>query len=63
MVDTFNAYHYPANNFTAMVNGISIMEDEISQSVTVYLKDSTGNYVIERGNRILTTTVARPEDI
>lgn len=63
MIDTFSAYHYPANNFTAVVNGISIMADEISQSVTLYLKDSTGNYVIEQGNRILTTTVARPEDI
>lgn len=63
MIDTYNAYHYPANNFTAVINGISIMAEEISQSVTVYLLDSTGNYVIEHGNRILTTTVSRPEDI
>lgn len=25
MVDTYNAYHYPANNFTAIIHGMSIM--------------------------------------
>lgn len=29
----------------------------------MYLYDSTGKYVIETGNRILTTTVARPSSI
>lgn len=63
MVDTYNAYHYPAANFTAQVNGISIQADQISQSVTVYLTDSTGKYIIEKGTRILTTTVAQPQSI
>lgn len=63
LVDTYDAYHYPANNFTATVNGISILSSSISQSVTLYLTDSTGKYVIEKGTRILTTTVARPSSI
>jgi hypothetical protein len=25
LVDTYNVYHYPANNFTVTVNGISIV--------------------------------------
>ena len=63
--DVYSAYHYyePINNFTIEVSGISIIAEEISQSVTVYLTDSTGKYVIEKGNRILTTTVARPSSI
>ena len=63
MVDTYSVYHYPANNFTVTVHGISIIADQISQSVTVYLTDSTGKYIIETGNRILTTTVAIPSTI
>lgn len=63
LTDTYNSYHYPADTFTASVNGISIIADQISQSVTMYLYDSTGKYVIETGNRILTTTVARPSSI
>ena len=26
LVDTYNAYHYPADNFTVTVNGISIVD-------------------------------------
>ena len=63
LVDTYDSYHYPADNFTVRVHGVSIMADEISQSITVYLKDSTENYVIEKGTRILTTTVALPNSI
>ena len=63
MTDTYSAYHYPAANFTVNVNGISIQSDQISQSVTVYLLDNTGNYMIEKGTRILTTTVSRPQSI
>lgn len=63
MVDTYDSYHYPADNFTVSVHGVSIMASEISQSITVYLEDPTGNYVIEKGTRILTTTVALPNSI
>jgi hypothetical protein len=63
MVDVYNSYQYPAHNFSATVNGISITADQISQSVTLYLTDSTGRYIIEKGTRILTTTVAQPQSI
>ena len=63
MVDTNNVYHYAANNFTVSVSGVSIDANEISQSMTVYLQDSTGEYTIETGTRILTTTVAYPHTI
>lgn len=42
---------------------MSIEAEEISQSITLYLQDSTGKYVIEKGTRILTTTVALPFNI
>ena len=63
LVDTYDDYHYPADNFTLRVHGVSIMATEISQSITVFLKDSTERYVIEKGTRILTTTVALPNYI
>lgn len=31
--------------------------------MTLYLHDKTGKYVIEKGTRIFTTTVARPDNI
>lgn len=31
--------------------------------MNIYLHDSTGKYVIEKGTRIFTTTVAQPENI
>ena len=63
MVDTYGAYHYPADNFTVEVSGVSIDASEISQSMTIYLQDSTGLYTVETGTRILTTTVAYPYTI
>lgn len=63
ITDQYNAYHYPADTFKIRLHGISIEEDQISQSMTLYLKDSSSNYVIEKGTRIMTTTVARPETI
>lgn len=46
MTDTNNVYHYAANNFTVSVSGVSIDANQISQSMTVYLQDSTGEYTI-----------------
>lgn len=46
MTDTESVYHYPADNFTLEVRGVSIEADSISQSMTIYLQDSTTNYVI-----------------
>ena len=63
MVDNWGAYHYPPDNFTVTVSGVSIDANEISQSITVYLQDITGKYTIETGTRILTTTVANPHII
>ena len=46
MVDTDDVYHYPADNFTVEVSGVSIDAEEISQSMTIYLQDSTGLYTM-----------------
>ena len=46
LTDTWGSYHYPADNFTVRVRGISIEADQISQSMTIYLQDSTGKYTI-----------------
>ncbi len=51
--------HYPAGNFSLVISGVGINATEISQSFTLYLYDSTAKYIIEKGNRILTTTVAK----
>lgn len=52
-----NIGHYPAGNFTLTLHGIGINENNISHSFTLYVMDSTTEYVIEQGTRILTTTV------
>lgn len=46
LTDTWGAYHYPADNFTVKVRGISIEADQISQSMTIHLQDSTGKYTM-----------------
>ena len=60
LLNPYDNYHYPSDNFTIKVRGISIDADQISQSIVVYVHDNTGKYVIEKGTRIITTTVARP---
>jgi hypothetical protein len=49
---------YPAGNFTLVIAGVGISSTSISNSLTLYLYDVTDTYVIESGNRILTTTIA-----
>lgn len=49
---------YTAGNFTLTVYGMGITKGVISQSITLYLYDSTISYVIEKGVRILMTTIA-----
>lgn len=49
---------YPAGSFTLVVYGIGISNSSLSQSVTLYLYDSSLQFVIETGVRILTTTIA-----
>lgn len=49
---------YTAGNFTLVTYGVGITAGTLSQSITLYLYDSTIQYVIESGVRILMTTVA-----
>lgn len=49
---------YTAGNFTLTFFGVGITSGTLSQSMTVYLYDAALLYVIESGNRILTTTIA-----
>lgn len=63
LTDTYDSYQYPADKFTLIVHGLSIRADVISQALTLYLYDSEGNYVIEKGTRIVKTTVALPASI
>ena len=48
---------YPAGTYTLTIYGVGI-SNTISQSMTLYLYDSTVEYVIESGVRLLMTTVA-----
>ena len=49
---------YPAGTFSLVVYGIGIDSSSLSQSITLYLYDSSMQFVIETGVRILTTTIA-----
>jgi hypothetical protein len=49
---------YTAGNFTLVTYGVGITAGTLSQSITLYLYDSTIQYIIESGVRILMTTVA-----
>lgn len=49
---------YMAGNFTLVVYGMGISSASLSQSMTLYLYDSSIQYVIETGYRILMTTIA-----
>jgi hypothetical protein len=49
---------YPAGTFTLVVYGMGISNSSLSQSVTLYLYDSSLQFIIETGVRIITTTIA-----
>lgn len=49
---------YPAGTFTLVVYGIGINNSSLSQSMILYLYDSSLQFVIETGVRIITTTIA-----
>lgn len=49
---------YPAGSFSLVIYGVGISKNSLSQSMTVYLYDSSIQYVIETGVRILMTTIA-----
>jgi hypothetical protein len=49
---------YPAGSFSLVIYGVGISNNSLSQSMTVYLYDSSIQYVIETGVRILMTTIA-----
>ena len=49
---------YPAGTFTLVVYGMGISSSSLSQSVTLYLYDSSLQFIIETGVRIITTTIA-----
>ena len=49
--------HHPAGKFIFNIYGIGIENNSISQSLTLYLMDSNSLYSIEKGTRIITTTV------